>query len=224
MTPSAWSVALGLVGTLLAAAPVAAQPKELPLEVSTISGPSETMARGGVWKPAKLRDKVAEGMGARALSGARMSLRTASGNSIRLAPLSQIFVAEPAAGAPAGAPQLVTLDGGRMWVSVLPLTVTRAPLEIEAGPVTVAARSGGVAVRANQDGTVIVRVYHGLAVARATKGTAWERPLKAGEQLLVPAAGAPGAPGPIIADPEETSWVKWNSDQDISAYGMPSGK
>jgi FecR protein len=224
MTVSAFSLALALACALLGAAPAAAQPKETPLTASTMNGPSEIILKGGSWVPAKLRDKVAEGDGARALSAARLTLLTSNGNSIRLAQLTQIFLVEPAANAPADAPLKVKLDGGRIWVSVLPLTVTRAPLEIEAGPVTIGARSGGIAVRTNSDGSILVRCYHGLGVARATSGAAWERPVKAGEELAVPVSGAPPAPRPLTKDDDETAWVKWNADQDVVAYGMPAPK
>ena len=219
MIPSALALAAALVAALLAA-PAAAQLKETPLSVATLSGPAETFAKGGTWTRAKLRVKVVEGEGARALAGARLSLLTANGNSVRMGQLTQVMVSEPPAGAPAGGPLRLILDGGRIWVSVLPLTVTRAPLEIEAGPVTVAVRSGGTSLRANPDGSVLVRVYHGLAVTRATMGTAWERPLKAAEELLVPVSGAAPAARPLTSDPEDAGWVKWNSDQDIAVYGM----
>ena len=147
--------------------------------------------------------QIAEGEGVRALAGGRLVLLTANGNAVRMAQLSQIFVPELAAGAPAGAPLRLILDGGRIWVSVLPLTVTRAPLELEVGPVTVAARSGGIGIRANTDGTVLVRVHHGLGLARASKGTAWERTVKAGEEPLVPASGQPAAARPLVNDPDE---------------------
>jgi hypothetical protein len=219
MIPSALALAAALVAILLAA-PAAAQLKETPLSVATLSGPAETFAKGGTWTSTKLRVKVAEGGGARALAGGRLSLLTANGNSVRMGQFTQVMVADPPAGAPTGGPLRLILDGGRIWVSVLPLTVTRAPLEIEAGPVTVAVRSGGTSLRANPDGSVLVRVYHGLAVARATMGTAWERPLKAAEELLVPVSGAAPAAGTLTSDPEDAGWVKWNSDQDIAVYGM----
>lgn len=222
MIPSTLALAVALVGALLAA-PAAAQPKETPLTIATITGPVESMGTSGTWTPAKLRTKIAEGEGVRALAGGRLVLLTANGNAVRMAQLSQIFVPE-APGAAAGAPLRLILDGGRIWVSVLPLTVTRAPLELEVGPVTVAARSGGIGIRANTDGTVLVRVHHGLGLARASKGTAWERTVKAGEELLVPASGPPPAARPLVNDPDEASWVKWNVDQDVAGYGMPAPK
>lgn len=225
MTRSAWMLGLAILGVLAGPAPAAAQPKELPLTVSTTFGPSEILRKTDQWVPAKLRDKIAEGEGARALAGGRVTLLTASGNSIRMAQFSQLFVPapDPARPAAAAAPARLTLDGGRIWVSVLPLTVTRAPLEIEAGPVTVGIRSGGTFIRANQDGSIMVRVFHGLAVARATKG-GWDRTLQAGTEILVPAAGGAPTPIAISSDPNEVNWVKWNSEQDAAGYGGPAPK
>jgi hypothetical protein len=215
---------LALACALFAAAPAAAQPKETPLTAATIYGPAEIMLKGGSWVPAKIRDKIIEGDGARALAGSRFTLLTNNGNSLRMSQLTQLLVAEPPANAPADAPLKVKLDGGRVWVSVLPLTVTRTSIEVEAGPVTVGARSGGTSLRANIDGTILVRCYHGAALARATSGPAWTRALKGGEELLVPVTGVPPAVAPLTKDAEESSWLKWNSDQDVVAYGMPAPK
>jgi hypothetical protein len=230
MTVPAFSLALALAGALLVAAPAAAQPKETPLTAATVSGPSEIILKNGSWVPVKLRDTIAEGDGARALAGGRLTLLTKNGNSIRMAQLTQLFLFEPPPSAVPGGPGTVSpplkvkLDGGRVWVSVLPLTVTRAPIDVEAGPATVGVRSGGISLRTNADGSVLVRCYHGLSVVRATSGPAWDRPLKAGEELLVPVSGTPPASRPLTSDPEEVNWVRWNSDQDVVGYGMPAPK
>lgn len=230
MTVPAFSLALVLVGALFAAAPAGAQPKETPLTASTISGPAEIILKNGSWVPVKLRDTIAEGDGARALAGGRLTFLTKNGNSVRLAQLTQIFLFEPppsaAPGGPAtaGPPLKVKLDGGRVWVSVLPLTVTRAPIEVEAGPATVGVRSGGVSLRTNPDGSILVRCYHGLGVVRATSGPGWDRPVKAGEELVVPVSGTPPATRPLTSDSDEVYWVKWNADQDVVGYGMPAPK
>jgi hypothetical protein len=225
MTRSAWMLGLAILGALVGPAPADAQPKELPLTVSTTFGPSEILRKTDQWVPAKLRDKVAAGEGVRTLGGGRVTLLTAGGNSLRMAQFSQVFVPapDPARAAPADGSARLSLDGGRVWVSVLPLTVTRAPLEIEAGPVTVGIRSGGTFIRASQDGSIVVRVFHGLAVARATKG-GWDRTLQAGTEILVPAAGGAPTPQAITSDPNEANWVRWNSEQDAAGYGGPGPK
>jgi hypothetical protein len=229
MTVPVCSLALALACALLAATPVAAQPKEAPLTASTISGPSEIILKNGSWVPVKLRDTIAEGDGARGAcrwpadpphQQRQLDPPRPAYPDLRLRAAGE----RPAGGPTVGAPLKVKLDGGRIWVSVLPLTVTRAPIEVEAGHATVGVRSGGTSLRTNSDGSVLVRCYHGLGVVRATSGPAWERPLKGGEELLVPLSGAPPATRLITSDPEEVNWVKWNSDQDIVAYGMPAPK
>jgi hypothetical protein len=72
---------------------------------------------------------------------------------------------------------------------------------------------------------VLVRVFHGLALARSSgEGAKWERTVKAGEELLVPATGTPGANRPITKEESEAGWIRWNEGQDIAGYGMPEPK
>ena len=227
MKPKALLIPLFLAALAWVTTPALAQPKETPLVASTINGPSEIFKKGtDKWIKAKLRDEVAEGDGARALAGGRFVLRTTSGHAIRMAQLTQVFVAEPPAGTPASDRTVrIKQDGGWIWVAVLPLSVTRDVVEVEAGPVTVGARSGGTGIRASTDGSILVRVFHGVAVARASGGGAkWERTIKAGEELLVPATGTPGANRPITADEAEAGWRRWNEQQDQAGYGMPEPK
>lgn len=216
-----------LAALAIASAPAHAQPKETPLVASTINGPSEIFKKGtDKWVKAKLRDEIAEGDGARALVGGRFVLRTTSGHAIRMAQLTQVFVVEPPAGTPASDRTVrIKQDGGWIWVAVLPLSATRAVIEVEAGPVTVGARSGGTGIRVSTDGSILVRVFHGLAVARsAGEGAKWERTVKAGEELLVPATGTPGANRPITREEAEAGWIRWNELQDQAGYGMPEPK
>lgn len=227
MKPKALLFPFVLAALALVAAPALAQPKELPLVVSTINGPSEVFKKGSdKWVKSKLRDQIAEGDGARALAGGRLVLRTTSGHAIRMAQLTQIFVVEPPAGTSASDRTVrIKQDGGWIWVAVLPLSVTRAAIEVEVGPVTVGARSGGTGIRASTDGSILVRVFHGLALARSSgEGAKWERTVKAGEELLVPATGTPGANRPITKEESEAGWIRWNEQQDMAGYGMPEPK
>lgn len=227
MKPKALLIPLVLAALACVTAPALAQPKETPLVASTINGPSEILKKGSnAWVKAKLRDEVGEGDGARALAGGRFVLRTTSGHAIRMAQLTQFFLSEAPAGAPASDRTVrIKQDGGWVWVAVLPLSVTRTAIEVEAGPVTVAARSGGTGIRASTDGSVLVRVFHGLALARASgEGAKWERTVKAGEELLVPATGTPGASRAITKEENEAGWIRWNEQQDMAGYGMPDPK
>lgn len=227
MKSKALLIPLVLAALACVTAPALAQPKETPLVASTINGPSEILKKGSnTWVKAKLRDEVAEGDGARALPGGRFVLRTTSGHAIRMAQLTQLFVAEPGAGVPASDRAVrIKQDGGWIWVAVLPLSVTRTAVEVEAGPVTVAVRSGGTGIRVSPDGSVLVRVFHGLALARASgEGAKWERTVRPGEELLVPATGTPGGNRPLTREESEAGWLRWNQQQDMAGYGMPEPK
>lgn len=212
-----------VLGAGLGVGAASAQPAESPLTVATVSGQVEVYRKPrNAWTPARLRDQIAGGEGARALPGGRLTLRTVGGHALRLAPLSQVFLAEgaPAAGQPLG----LRMDGGWVWVAVLPGASLRAPLEVQAGPVTVALRGGTAGIRANADGSVLVRVYHGAALCTGTGAAGrWERALTAGEELLGPAAGVPGEPRPLTPDSAEATWVLWNQEQDrAGGYAGPA--
>ena len=133
MKSKALLIPLVLAALACVTAPALAQPKETPLVASTINGPSEILKKGSnTWVKAKLRYEVAEGDGARALPGGRFVLRTTSGHAIRMAQLTQLFVAEPGAGVPASDRAVrIKQDGGWIWVAVLPLSVTRTAVEVE---------------------------------------------------------------------------------------------
>jgi len=216
------AVAVALAAGLQAGA-ISAQPVESPLTVATISGQVEVYRKArNAWVPAALRDRVAEGEGARALPGGRLTLRSVGGHALRLAPLSQVFLAEdlPAPGKPLA----VRMDGGWLWIAVLPGASLRAPLEVRAGPVTVGLRGGAAGLRANGDGSVLVRVYHGVAAcAGSAGGGSWERLVKVGEELAVPGAAAPGEPRSLTRESAEGAWVLWNQEQDTAGgYAGPT--
>ncbi|MBI1957737.1 MAG: FecR domain-containing protein [Candidatus Rokubacteria bacterium] len=203
-----------LLGAALWAGAVSAQPAESPLTVATISGQVEVYRKAhNAWEPARLRTQIAKGEGARALPGGRLTLRSVGGHALRLAPLSQVFLADDAPAA--GAPLALRMDGGRVWVAVLPGVSLRAPLEVQAGPVTVGLRGGAAGLRANGDGSVLLRVYHGVAACSGSAGDRkWERMVKAGEEITVPGSGAPGEASSLTRDSAEAAWVGWNQEQD----------
>lgn len=216
------AMALGVLGVapLASAGPAAAQPKELPAKVVTLSGPSETYTKGAPkWEPAKLRVELGQGDGARTLPGGRLVLTTAGGQALRLAQLTQVFFKE--GGAAAGEPTRVRLDGGWLWVAVTPAAADSARLEVDSGPVIVTVRSGGVGIRASRDGSVLVRVYHGTAVcAGPSAQPAWERTLTDEQEMIVSPAGAAGEMRRLTRDKLDAAWVLWNEEQDHAGpYG-----
>jgi hypothetical protein len=246
-TRRALAGALGLV-LLWPAAIAMAQPAEWPLTVATLAGTVEVSRQRAAWARVALRDTLGATDSARTLLQSRLTLRTANGNSLRMAPLSQIVLAPaegaaavaPAAPAPAPTPPSSTatpprpaplpgppgpvkvrLDAGWLWAAVLPLPGA-AVFQIDAGPATIVIRGSGVGIRREGDGGALVRVYHGGAVVSGTAaGQRWERALAARQELLVPGAAAPGAPRPLTREPFEEPWIRWNEEQDFAAYAGP---
>jgi hypothetical protein len=194
----------------------AAQPAELPARVVTVGGHAEiSKTPSPAWKEAALRDELSASDGVRTLVG-RLTVRTAGGQSLRLGPRTQLFFA-PEDGARAPGPIRARLDGGRVWLAVLPNQPPTSQIELRAGPATLTARGGGVSVAMHPDGSVLVAVHHGSATCA---GAAWERVLGPDQELLVPAAGAPRETAKLRRDKRDADWVKWNEQQDrAGGYG-----
>ena len=208
------------VAALAPAVPVAAQPKELPVKVVTLSGQAETYKKGAPkWEPAKLRVELAQGDGARTLLGGRLVLMTTSGQALRLAQLTQVFFKDGEPGP--GEPTRVRLDGGWLWVAVAPGATGSARIEVDTGPALVTVRGSGVGIRISRDGSVLVRVYHGTAACAGSGGQpAWERSLTDDQELTVSPAGAAGETRRLSREKGDADWVRWNEEQDHAGpYG-----
>ena len=191
----------------------------------SLAGTAEVLSAGATaWVPARLRAEVGEGGGMRTLGVGRAALRTGGGHALRLASFTSIQFPRGER-APGDRLVRVQLEAGRLWVAVLPSAGPRPAVEVLAGPVTVRVRGSGVGLRTNRDGSVLVRVYHGVASCSGpAERRDWERELKAGEEILVPAAGAPGATRKLTREEEESLWVRWNEEQDATVYGGPPVK
>lgn len=216
-----WPAAMVFAALVVGAEPAAAQPKELPATVATLTGKAEMYKKGDTkWNPADLRNLLNEGDGLRTGPGVRATLRTVGGHAIRLAALGQVFLVAPPQGAPEPQPVRVRLDRGWLWVAVTPGIHAQAPIEVIAGPARVAVRDGGIGFRLNRDGSVLVRTYHGLAVVRGSDPSAsWERSLPEEAEVLVPPSGPPAENRKISRELAENSWLLWNEEQDYVAYG-----
>ena len=192
-----------------------AQPRELPARIVTLGGPAELYKKGTpTWTSAALRAEVSEGDSVRTQTGGRVTLKTGSGQALRLGSRSQVAL-PPAV---EGAPTRVRFDYGWLWVAALPAGGA-GQVEVRAGPVVIIPREGGVGIRRNQDGSLLVQVHHGTALCAGAERQ-WEQTLNAQQQLLVPASGSPGPPARLVVDPVEATWVRWNADQDFAGgYG-----
>jgi hypothetical protein len=188
----------------------AAQPRELPAKIVTLSGRVEASRTSEpAWTIVKLRDELSAGDGVRTIAG-RLVLRTGSGQALRLGARTPVFFMASDAGAAAG-PTRVRMDGGLLWISATPNSPPSTHLEVRAGPVTVTVRGGGASIAMEPNGSVVVAVYHG-AVSAAGEG--WQRELVQDQQVLVPPTGAPKEIAKLKREKRDAEWVKWNEQQD----------
>jgi ferric-dicitrate binding protein FerR (iron transport regulator) len=214
-----WVAVVGGVGLLagISTGPGWAQPKELPAQVVTLGGPAELHKKDApAWAPAGLRAELGEGDSVRTQVGGRITLKTASGQALRLGSRSQLAVLSPDAEA---GPTRVRLDNGWLWIAVTPNSPPSTQIEVRAGPGVITVRGAGVGLRRAPDGATLVQVHHGSAVCTGPNQQ-WERTLTGPQELLIPASGTPGAPAALTVDKLEATWVKWNADQDLAGgYG-----
>ena len=193
----------------------AAQPQELPAKIATLGGRSELSRQSAPWAAAALRDELSAGDGVRTIAG-RLTVRTASGQALRLGARTQIVFAAADAPVTPG-PTRLRMDGGLLWVSVMPNSPVSTHIEVRAGPATVTARGGGATIGMNPDGSVAVTVYHGGVTV---SGEGWQRALTQDQALLVPPVGAPKETGKLKREKRDAEWAKWNEQQDrVGGYG-----
>ena len=193
----------------------AAQPQELPAQIATLGGRAELSRKSGPWAAAALRDEVSAGDAVRTIAG-RLTVLTASGQALRLGARTQIIFAGDDAPATSG-PTRLRMDGGLLWVSVMPSSPLPTHIEVRAGPATVTAGGGGAAIGMNPDGSVRVAVYHGGVVV---SGEGWQRALGQDQTLLVPPVGAPKETVLLKREKRDAEWARWNEQQDrVGGYG-----
>lgn len=196
-----------------------AQPKELPARIVTLGGPAELHRKDtAAWTSAALRAELGEGDSVRTQLGGRVTLRTASGQALRLGSRSQLaFLVAEASGSTG--PTRVRLDSGWLWIAVMPGSPPPTHVEVRAGPAIVMVRGSGVSLRRSGDGSLLVQVHHGTAMCTGPDRQ-WERTLTGPQELLVSVSGTPGQPGKLTVDRLEATWIRWNADQDFAGgYG-----
>ena len=193
----------------------AAQPQELPAKIATLGGRAELSRKSAPWAAAALRDELSAADGVRTIAG-RLTVRTASGQSLRLGARTQIvFAADDAPVTPG--PTRLRMDSGLLWVSVVLNGPLSTHIEVRAGPAIVTARGGGGTIGVNPDGSVVVTVYHGGVTV---SGEGWQRALTQDQTLLVPPVGAPKETGKLKREKRDVEWAKWNEQQDrAGGYG-----
>jgi hypothetical protein len=194
------------------------QPSEGAFRVVTVAGEAEVYRKSAAgWSAATLRVDLEPGDAARTIGG-RLTLRAGGGQALRLAPASRVSLLGAS-----GSDQStrVSMDGGTVWVAVMPGSPSRQQIAAQAGAVTVTIKGGGAGITVGPDSSVLVRVYHGAAEC-AGPGTArqWNRVLADEQELSVSSAGVPGEVRQLKRDKLDAAWVKLNEEQDLAGgYG-----
>jgi FecR protein len=199
---------------------IAVAQSELPLKAVTVAGKSEIYRQStSKWGEAALRAELGPGDGARTLTASRLTLRTKSGQSLRLGARSRLTVL-----APTGAgdqPTRVKLESGALWVAVTPGGPAAESVVVETAAAVVTVGGSGVWITHTPDGAVQIRVFHGTAECTGPGAKReWTRLVAADRDMTVSAAGAPAPIKKLEPDKLQSDWVKWNEEQDVAGgYG-----
>lgn len=191
---------------------------EWPFRVVTVAGRVEVQPAGAsTWMPAALRAELGPGAAARTLQG-RLTLTSASGQQLRLAPLSEIALPE---GGPRDQPTRVRLNAGSVWAAVKPGSLKAEQLEVQTVAGSVVVGGSGVEITLGRDGSTLVRVFHGTSTCSGPGiGRQWNRRLGDGQELFVSGDGQPAETRRLDRDRVDLDWTKWNEDQDLAGgYG-----
>jgi hypothetical protein len=190
------------------------------LRVVTVVGRAELRRTATAsWSPAVLRAHIEPGGAARTSLG-RLSLLTATGETLRLSGSAAIdVVVDTDLG------MHVRWVAGSLWAAAAS-SQSSGRLHVEAGPVVVSVRDGGVGIAAGADQSIVIRAYHGSAECAGTSsGQPWSRSLAEGQELSVSGTGSPSKVHALERHTSEADWVKWNEDQDLAGgYGGARAK
>jgi hypothetical protein len=213
----------GVAAAMTAALSPAAFSGQSPFRVTTILGQGEMRRAGAAWTPARLKADLGPGDDARTLHG-RLTLRSASGQEVRLASASHVTLLEMSAG---DEPTRVRLLGGAAWVAVLPAAPPSEHIELQVGPIACTVKTGGVGMLLERDGSALVRVYHGTAECVGTPSVGrWTRNLTDAKEMRVANTGAQPEVRALAREKIEADWLKWNEGQDAAGGygGKPPGR
>jgi hypothetical protein len=224
-----------LAALLLLALPVAAETKTA--QVSALEGKAQR-TRSGARSELRLGVAVAQGDVLETRPGARLEVRFSDNSVLRLGPAARLQLVEAHFGAGAARRKLTArLFFGKLWAKVTSVIQGEQKFQIETENAVAGVRGTEFRVDANEDKSVLVRVYEGsVAVAKPLAEThksakreevagpqevsrdQWEKLVGRQMQIFISPEGAAGDPEPFSADVDKDDpFARWNQQRDAAA-------
>jgi hypothetical protein len=224
-----------LLAALGGAPPLAAQPRTA--QVSALEGSAQRSRGGGAKTGLRLGAAVGQGDTLETGEGARLEIRFADDSILRLGPAARLQLSEAHFGGRARRKLSARLFFGKLWAKVTSAIHGEERFQVETENAVAGVRGTTFRVDANQDNSVLVRVYDGqVAVAPgaatgAGKGgerrevpgpqevtrEQWEKLVGRQMQIVISADGTPGDPEPFSPDVDQDDpFARWNLQRDAA--------
>jgi hypothetical protein len=224
------------VGSALALAPaLAAQPKTA--QVSALEGRAQKWRGNGPRMELRVGTSVSQGETLETQQGARLEVRFDDNSILRLGPKARLQLAEAHFAGSARRRFSARLFFGKLWAKVTSVIQGEQKFQIETENAVAGVRGTTFRMDANEDKSVLVRVYDGT-VAVGTGGPPaagggerrevegprevtreqWEKLVGRQMQILISADGTPGEPEEFSPDVEKDDpFARWNQERDAAA-------
>jgi hypothetical protein len=228
-------MSLPAVATLIGALAAGAAPKTA--QVSALEGKAQRSRGGGARSDLRLGMAVGQGDTIETQEKARLEIRFSDNSVLRLGSRAKLQLAEAHFAAAARRRLRARLFFGKLWAKVTSVLQGEQKFEVETENAVAGVRGTTFRVDANEDKSVLVRVYDGsvavgkgAAQAGAPGGERrevagpqevtreqWEKLVGKQMQIFIAADGTPGEPEEFPAEVDkDDAFARWNQQRDAA--------
>lgn len=213
---------------------LAAQPKTA--QVSALEGSAQKSRASGPRTELRVGTSVSQGDTVETRQGARLEIRFSDNSVLRLGPSARLQLAEAHFAGSARRRLSARLFFGKLWAKVTSVIQGEQKFQIETENAVAGVRGTTFRVDANQDKSVLVRVYDGTVAVgtgappgapgerrevegpREVTREQWEKLVGRQMQIVVSADGTPGDPEEFSPDVDKDDpFARWNLQRDAAA-------
>ena len=220
---------------VVAALALAAQPKTA--QVSALEGRAQRWRGNGPRTELRVGSSVSQGDTLETQQGARLEVRFGDNSVLRLGPRAKVQLAEAHFGGAARRKFSARLFFGKLWAKVTSVIQGEQKFQIETENAVAGVRGTTFRMDANQDKSVLVRVYDGTVAVgtgappgapagerrevegpREVTREQWEKLVGRQMQIAISADGTPGDPEEFSPDVDKDDpFARWNLQRDAAA-------
>src|SRR6266446_4355596 len=220
----------------LALAPAAAAQRTA--QVSLLEGRAQRSRGTGGRSELRAGAPLAQGDTIETQDASRLEVRFSDGSVLRLGPRAKLQLTQAHFGGPARRRLSARLFFGKLWAKVISVVQGEQKFQVETENAVAGVRGTTFRVDANEDKSVLVRVYDGsVAVGKGTAAGAapggerhevpgpqevtrdeWEKLVGRQMQILISPDGTPGEPESFSPEVDKDDpFARWNQERDTAA-------